>query len=271
MSENTKRIISAVWLTAIIAAAGITGSYILLIMCAALSVLAEKEFFNALSLNDSLLRYASYAMCIIYYIAVFICGHEAAAFFAVLSFTIYMIITVFTFPDRSIKESFLYFAGLIYTCCLMSFLYLCREKGGIALYALVFICSWLGDTFAYSVGRRIGKHKMVPRLSPHKSVEGFIAGLAGCTVTGALFGVLFKKSFSTIEAPVLACALSGFFGQLLSVAGDLTASAIKRECGIKDYSNLIPGHGGVLDRFDSVLFAAPFVYSIFTIMEKIFL
>ena len=114
---------------------------------------------------------------------------------------------------------------------------------------------WVGDTAAMGVGKWIGKHKLAPAVSPNKTVEGFFGGIVGAVVIGV---IMYLWKFSDISfTHVLAIAVGcSVFGQL----GDLVESMWKRSLGIKDSSAIIPGHGGVLDRFDSLLFAAPFMY-----------
>ena len=118
---------------------------------------------------------------------------------------------------------------------------------------LIFLCSWGCDTCAYCVGMLIGKHKMAPVLSPKKSVEGAVGGVAGAVLLGVIYAAATK-------GPMAEYALICGVGALISMVGDLAASAIKRNMGIKDYGKLIPGHGGILDRFDSVIFTAPVIY-----------
>ena len=132
-------------------------------------------------------------------------------------------------------------------------------KDGLFLVGLVFLCSWGCDTCAYCVGVLIGKHKMAPKLSPKKSIEGGIGGLAGAALLGALYALAINK-WGGASAGVVEYALICFVGGIISMIGDLAASAIKRNHEIKDYGKLIPGHGGILDRFDSVIFTAPVIY-----------
>ena len=106
----------------------------------------------------------------------------------------------------------------------------------------------------------LGKHKLTPVLSPKKSVEGAVGGVLGSALVGALFGYLFLNRMFDGQNMVWICALICGAGAVISQIGDLAASGIKRNHGIKDYGKLIPGHGGVMDRFDSVLFTAPIIY-----------
>ena len=126
------------------------------------------------------------------------------------------------------------------------------EKGTIYVWT-IFIVAFLTDTFAYFTGYLFGKHKLIPKVSPKKTIEGSIGGVVGSTVGCIVFGYLFNLDMT-------AMIIIGSIGSVIAQFGDLFASSIKRYVGIKDYGKLIPGHGGVLDRFDSVISVAPFVY-----------
>jgi len=117
------------------------------------------------------------------------------------------------------------------------------------------------DVFAYFVGRKLGKHKMAPNLSPKKSIEGAVGGVVGVVLLNLAFlGLFYFLTKETFFLPIWAYILMNVIVSVLSMFGDLMASLIKRYYGVKDYSNLIPGHGGIMDRFDSVLMAAPAMY-----------
>lgn len=127
---------------------------------------------------------------------------------------------------------------------------------GSYIYLLTFICAWVTDIFAYFTGRFLGKHKLIPAVSPKKTVEGAIGGVVFCVISTVLFGFIIEKFFNEFgitNANYLMLAISGIFMSVVSQTGDLIMSVIKRHYGIKDYGKLFPGHGGILDRFDSVL------------------
>lgn len=149
-------------------------------------------------------------------------------------------------------------SGFVYTGVLFSFLLLLGEKEqGIYYVPLVFIISWVCDTLAYYSGRLFGKHKLIERVSPKKTVEGAIGGLFGGIIGAVVLGFFISNQNG---ASIFHFALMGLIGAFFGQIGDLAASAIKRYAGEKDYPKLIPGHGGVLDRFDSILFVALIVY-----------
>lgn len=134
---------------------------------------------------------------------------------------------------------------------------------GSYLYLLVFIGAWATDIGAYFMGKFFGKHKLIPRVSPNKTVEGAIGGVLGCIVGYMIFGVYIEQIHS-LKANYLALAILAVCIAVISQIGDLIASYIKREQGIKDYGNLFPGHGGVMDRFDSIIAVSPIISFIIT-------
>lgn len=132
------------------------------------------------------------------------------------------------------------------------------ENGHLLVWA-VFVSAFLTDTFAMLGGRYFGKRKLCPSLSPKKTVEGSVCGVLGCMV-GFLVYCLICQIFFSVNPNYLNAVIISLGASAVSQVGDLAASCIKREFGIKDYGRIMPGHGGILDRFDSVLFAAPFIY-----------
>jgi len=170
---------------------------------------------------------------------------------------LYLGALVFKYPRFSVTEAGANLLAALYTGWFFSQLYLLRNisaTGGFFFLLFLLVCNWASDTGAYFTGRSLGKTRLAPEVSPKKSVEGAVGGIAGATLAAlALKGL----------APEGSLVAYGILGALISVVGqlgDLAESALKRYAGIKDSSNLIPGHGGVLDRFDSVLLTAPLAY-----------
>jgi phosphatidate cytidylyltransferase len=124
---------------------------------------------------------------------------------------------------------------------------------------IAFVLAFLSDTGAYFAGLYLGKHKLAPVISPKKTVEGMIGGVLAAIVGMLLYTLVLDLAFDFFQVNYLYAVLYGVVGSLASVFGDLSFSVIKRQCGIKDYGNLIPGHGGILDRFDSMMIVAPLV------------
>ncbi len=126
------------------------------------------------------------------------------------------------------------------------------EKAGKFVYLIPFVFGWVTDTFAYFTGRLFGKHKLIPAVSPKKTVEGAVGGAVCCALVAVLYGFLSNLWFDA-SPNYLVLAISGLVIAVVSQIGDLAMSAIKRQYGIKDYGKLLPGHGGLLDRFDSCM------------------
>ena len=146
---------------------------------------------------------------------------------------------------------------------------------GVYFVGLGFACSWFTDTFAYLVGRKFGKHKMAPVISPKKSIEGAIGGVALTAVMNIIILYLFTMGCDHLYGHTflggdnmnyLYIVPISMIGSFISMMGDLAASVIKRNFGIKDYSQLLPGHGGIMDRFDSCIFVLPTIYCILKLL-----
>ena len=155
------------------------------------------------------------------------------------------------------------FFGMVYIGLFLDFIILTINYSdfGTTYVWLIFIIAFLTDICAYFAGYLFGKHKLIPKVSPKKTVEGSIGGILGSTLGCVIFGYAFKVD-------ITAMILIGSLGSIVAQFGDLFASSIKRYVGIKDYGKLIPGHGGILDRFDSVILVAPFVYYAISLFIK---
>ena len=136
------------------------------------------------------------------------------------------------------------------------------------IYGLVFVGAWVTDTMAYFTGVFLGKHKLCPAISPKKTVEGSIGGIVFCILGFLLYGLVMQKAFA-VSPNYVALAIAGALSSFISQIGDLTASLIKREHGVKDFGKLMPGHGGVLDRFDSILAVALMLVLFCALPEKL--
>lgn len=169
---------------------------------------------------------------------------------------------VLAFPKFNSEQITMVFFGFFYVALTISYIYRLRisDAGAYSVW-LIFISSWGADTMAYLTGILIGKHKIAPVLSPKKTVEGCIGGVVGATLIGLIYSLIFKDDLSKVyDNPVLLFTIVSAVASVVSMIGDMAASAIKRNKDIKDYGSLIPGHGGILDRFDSVIFVAPIIY-----------
>jgi len=158
---------------------------------------------------------------------------------------------------------------ITYIVCCMHFIPLVRSDDavGVHLFFMLFICAWLSDTGAYFIGKFFGRHKLAEKISPKKTIEGALGGV-GFSVAGAIILGLIAQFIFKLQANYLLLALSGMVGSVLGQLGDLFASWIKRQYDIKDFGNIMPGHGGLMDRFDSVLTVAPYIYLLVQLLQK---
>jgi phosphatidate cytidylyltransferase len=234
-------------------------------LCLALvSLIGLSEIYNATGMlkKQNRLCIFGYVFCAITYIAAAFSTNSPFAV-AVMVFMygfvllLYMIFNHETCDFTSVCEIF--FQTLYVVVLFCHIIFVRKLRYGNFIMWMIFITAWLSDTMAYFIGIRFGRNKLIPQISPKKTVEGALGGLLGSVLFNLIFGVVCSAGFNlSVNYFALICLalIAGVFSQL----GDLAASCIKREYGIKDFSNLLPGHGGVLDRFDSVLFVAPVVY-----------
>lgn len=186
---------------------------------------------------------------------------QGAFLLCIFGFMIYLAVYVFSFPRFRAEQVMSAFAAFLYGPVMLSFIYLTRSsEQGIYKVWMIFIASWVCDTCAYFAGVTLGRHKLAPVLSPKKSIEGAVGGTIGSALVGGLFAWVLLQAGAPVSASPVSFAVMGAVGAVISQIGDLAASAIKRNHGIKDYGNCIPGHGGVMDRFDSVIYTAPMVF-----------
>lgn len=254
------RTASGAVLVLILLATGLLGGDVLYVFTLVISLVGVYEMMRVIKLTNSPLAYFAYAGTMLYYILIRNYETEYTEVLIIGYLMAVLGLYVLTYPKYKTEQVLHAFFSLVYAGILMSYIYLVRcADDGIVFVWLIFLCSWGCDTCAYLTGVTCGKHKMAPVLSPKKSVEGGIGGVVGAVLLGALYG-FFMRNQVGIEYPALTCGIICGVGGLISMIGDLAASAIKRNYEIKDYGKLIPGHGGILDRFDSVLFTAPVIY-----------
>ncbi len=259
-----ERLISGIVLVILALILIITGGPVLAVALAAISVIGLNELYRALKVEDgkfSPLALVGYAGTVFYYVMVF-CGQNAYTMTVLIGLLIlFMAVYVFTYPRYRSEQVTGAFFGVVYVAVMLACIYELRTmRDGKFLVWLIFLASWGCDTCAYCVGMLFGKHKMSPKLSPKKSVEGAVGGVAGAALLGVVYAAVIGSRLSGAVNYMVIFAVICALGGLISMVGDLAASAIKRNHNIKDYGRLIPGHGGILDRFDSVIFIAPVIY-----------
>lgn len=251
------RLISGIVLVIIALATIISGSWILFFTLLAVSLIGMRELYKVMKVSDehvTVLELVGYLGAVLYYIAMKADFGNYGTMAIIISMILILFVYVFGYPKYHAEQVMAAFFGVIYVAVMLSFIYLTRSlPDGKFLVWLIFLCSWGCDTCAYCVGMLIGKHKMAPVLSPKKSIEGAVGGVAGAALLGVIYAAATQGKMAEYA---LICAV----GALISMVGDLAASAIKRNQNIKDYGKLIPGHGGILDRFDSVIITAPVIY-----------
>ena len=251
------RLISGIVLVIIALATIISGSWILFFTLLAVSLIGMRELYKVMKVSDehvTVLELVGYLGAVLYYIAMKADFGNYGTMAIIISMILILFVYVFGYPKYHAEQVMAAFFGAVYVAVMLSFIYLTRSlPDGKFLVWLIFLCSWGCDTCAYCVGMLIGKHKMAPVLSPKKSIEGAVGGVAGAALLGVIYAAATQGKMAEYA---LICAV----GALISMVGDLAASAIKRNQNIKDYGKLIPGHGGILDRFDSVIITAPVIY-----------
>lgn len=251
------RLISGILLVAAALLTIITGGAVLWTVLLCISVIGAEELYRAMDVHKNgfgLLETAACLGILLYYGAAALDFGRYGMMAVILALILILFVYVFTYPKYDAHQIAAAFLGIVYVAVMLSYIYLTRNlENGHFIVWLIFLCSWGCDTCAYCVGMLIGKHKMAPVLSPKKSVEGAVAGVIGAALLGVAYAAATKGPMA--EYAVICAA-----GALISMVGDLAASAVKRNQGIKDYGKLIPGHGGILDRFDSVIITAPVIY-----------
>lgn len=255
------RLLSGIVLVAVALALIITGGNVLLAGLTILSLIGIFELYRVFHIEKTLAGIAGFIAVLVYYANLLWDFIPDMMIFVLGTLVVFMAVYVFSFPKYKAEQIFAGFLGVFYVAVMLSYVYQTRElNAGTYIVWLIFLCSWGCDTCAYCVGVLIGKHKMAPKLSPKKSVEGAVGGVFGAALLTVIYGYVFQNQMNLSTEYIFVLAGISAVGALISMVGDLAASAIKRNYDIKDYGKLIPGHGGILDRFDSVIFTAPIIY-----------
>ena len=247
------------------------------LVLSAICLLAIHEVFSAMGFGKK--QWYLYAAAVPFTLLVMLTSSQSVralilpfCFLLVLFLNVCQIAHVQTL-DFGKLSGYVYFSGVI-VFCFYSLIHLKRclpfaqyRYDAIYFILLILCFAWGGDTAAYFAGRAFGKHKLAPIVSPHKTVEGAIGGIFGSVLAGVVLTLVYSflsASHNVITIQVqprhyAILVVMGAIASALGILGDLFASSVKRQVGIKDYGTIFPGHGGILDRFDSVMFIAPFV------------
>ncbi len=234
----------------------------------AVSIVGMTEFYDALSDRHLSVHFLGYVFAAIYY---YMLDKLNANF--ILIFSSLFIVSIFSYvvvfyKKDGFRHCLVTFFGFFFVAFMLSFIYLIRVKDmGNYFVWLVLVCSFGTDTFALFAGKAFGRHKLAPEISPNKTIEGSIGGVIGAGVIAFIYGLCVMKFMNVNNVNVavyftIVCIFGSVFAQL----GDLSASAIKRYTKIKDFGKILPGHGGIIDRFDSMFFTAPVVYAVMSIL-----
>lgn len=234
------------------------GGKLLLAGCFLLSILALREFYNGfsgLSITPSVP--IGMAMAFLLYTGNLL-GMSQETHWVLFWFFLSVLLSLlylFKIEERKPEDMLATIGGLFYVVFFSYHIILTEQTGEYRLLVwLIFLTAFGTDIFAYFTGVFLGKHKLCPTISPKKTIEGSVGGILGSMALSGVFG------YFVVPELLIHCLVIAFLGGIISQLGDLIASIFKRKMGLKDYGNLIPGHGGVLDRIDSVLFTAPLVY-----------
>ncbi len=267
---NIKRVLSGIILFPIFAIVLIFGNkYLVDVFISIVAIMTLHEFYKAFKGKAKPIQWPGYVTA-----ALISFIHLIPNEYILPSITLIILLNVLvlfaqvvvTSMKRNITDIAISLLGLCYIVFFLMFAPLIRDSlnNGKILIWYVFFAAWGTDIFAYAIGRRLGKHKFT-EISPNKSIEGCVAGLFGSIIMCMAY-TLVCNSIWNVNISYLYIFGISIFLSVISQIGDLAASAVKRHCGIKDFSNLIPGHGGLLDRIDSVIFILPFAYFLLSII-----
>ncbi len=264
-----KRILSGIIGLPIVALILIFGNiYIVDVFFTIVAIITIYEYLQSFNQKYKPVKWVAYLSCILIAFLhiipkdylLYTLGLEIAVIIAILFIQI-----ILSNMKTSVIDTMITFFGICYIPFFLSFISLLYGiENGKYLIWFILIAAWGTDTCAYFIGSKFGKHKFT-KISPKKSIEGCIGGTLGAILITLIYTFAINKLVD-MQVSYIYISLIGFILSILSQMGDLSASSIKRTMGIKDFGNLIPGHGGMLDRIDSIIFIAPFAYCLLTLI-----
>lgn len=224
-----------------------------------LGILTLKEFLNLLQTKSFL----SYVLLFISFVFLYIEKHTIFTPVMLLASCIFNLVLAYhLFASKQIKNNLFYTYGLSFLYLIGGFIFITKIADADLVYSpskllvTIFLLVWANDTFAYLIGVRFGKVKLFPSVSPKKSVEGFVGGLAGTIFVSIIIAIKMYPSITIVNWIIIAVLIS-----TLGTTGDLVQSKLKRKAGVKDSGRIMPGHGGIYDRLDSIIYSSPFIYA----------
>lgn len=265
---DLKRILTTVLGLPIVAAIFIfCNNYIIDILLMIIAIMCMHEYLGVIKKVSHPMELIAYLSTIIIGLSAFVTKNEIMKI-TVSSIPIIMLLlflkVIITDMKITFKDAAYTLLGIIYIVIFILFLALIRGlPNGQILIGYVAIVAWSTDIFAYLIGRQFGRHKF-SKVSPKKSIEGCVAGIIGAIVIAYVYALIINKTLG-VDFSMVCIIISSAILSAISQVGDFVASCIKRFADVKDYGNILPGHGGMLDRIDSLIFIAPFAYMIFTV------
>ena len=264
------RILSAlILLPLVILVMAIGGNALYLTLCGA-TLIGFHEFFKAVKMEAPILKYLASLHVVMTYAIYWLGDIDHMYILNILLIMTMLFVYALRFPKIELRDLAYCFYAVFYILFLMLAIAFVRDSQfyGEWMIWLIFVIAFMSDSAAYFVGVNFGKHKLVPRLSPKKTIEGAVGGLMGGGLSAMIFGfIMYFVGPFDVWYQVAAMFLVGVIGSIVSQVGDLVGSAMKRQTGIKDFGKIIPGHGGILDRLDSILVTAAYVYLMQTIVS----
>jgi len=272
-----KRVVSGIVGLALLVIMMISHQIVLGISFFVFSLIGISEFYNSLSgLGYRPIKFIGFTSClpvlliglngVVNWIDNYVDLFASLVYFSMAVYIIFIVLLsylIFRNKKYNIVDISLTIYGVLYIPFLMSFVVLTRNlTHGFYYVWFIFIGAWVTDTFAYFTGVLFGNRKIIPDISPKKTVEGTIGGVVGCAVITVIYGLWINTKLMN-AIPVSHLVILGVINGIISQLGDWLASAIKRHTKIKDFGKIMPGHGGILDRFDSILLIGPVVYFYF--------